>query len=99
MASVEERLTRIEVSLTHWTDVQKESSHALAKVTEAINSIQITIERQNALLTQVSEVRRDVESMEQRVAKLEGRIWWIGGIATACTFIIVNLSKVKDFFG
>lgn len=99
MASVEERLTRIETNLAHWTDAQKESAQALAKVGEAIHSIQITIERQNTLLSQVGDVRRDVDAMEERVSKLEGRIWWLGGIGAACTFIIVNFSKLRDFLG
>lgn len=98
LASVEERLTRIETNLAHWTDAQKESAQALSKVGDAIHSIQLTIERQNSLLSQVGDVRRDIDSIDIRVSKLEGRIWWIGGIATACTFIIVNLSRIKDFF-
>lgn len=98
MASVEERLTRIETTLGHWTEAQRESAQALDKVSDAIHSIQLTIERQNSLLSQVGEVQRDLDSIDVRVSKLEAKIWWVGGIATAVTFIIVNLSRIKDFF-
>lgn len=99
LASVEERLTRIETSLAHWTEAQKESAQALSKVGEAIHSIQITIERQNTLLSQVGDVRRDLDAIDARVSKLESRIWWLGGVAAAATFIIVNFGKLREFLG
>ena len=32
------------------------------------------------------------------IDKLKGKVWWLGGVAAACTFIIVNFSRMKDFF-
>lgn len=97
LASVEERLTRIETNIAFWTEAQKENTAALSKVNEAIHAIQLTIERQNTILTQVGDIRREVDDLSTRVSKLETRIWWIGGVATAATFIVVNFSKLKHF--
>jgi hypothetical protein len=45
-------------------------------------------ERQNASIQQIVELRRDVDEMAKDVDKLKGKVWWLGGVAAACTFIL-----------
>lgn len=98
MSSVEERLTKVETNLANLADAQREVSQALNRVSESIHAIQISIERQNASIAQIVELRRDVDAMESEVDKIRARVWWIGGVASACTFLIINFSRMKDFF-
>ena len=98
MSTVEERLTKVETNLANLADAQRDVSQALNRVSESIHAIQISIERQNASIQQIVELRRDVDAMGSEVGKLKGKVWWLGGVAAACTFIIVNFSRMKDFF-
>lgn len=98
MSTVEERLTKVETNLANLADAQRDVSQALNKVSESIHAIQISIERQNASIHQIVELRRDVDAMSKDVDKLKGKVWWLGGVAAACTFIIVNFSRLKDLF-
>ena len=98
MSTVEERLTKVETNLANLADAQRDVSQALNRVSESIHAIQISIERQNASIQQIVELRRDVDAMGNEVEKLKGKVWWLGGVAAACTFIIVNFSRMKDFF-
>ena len=98
MSTVEERLTKVETNLANLADAQREVSQALNRVSESIHAIQISIERQNASIQQIVELRRDVDAMGNEVEKLKGKVWWLGGVSAAATFIIVNFSRMKDFF-
>ena len=98
MSTVEERLTKVETNLANLADAQRDVSQALNRVSESIHAIQISIERQNASIQQIVELRRDVDAMGNEVEKLKGKVWWLGGVASAATFIIVNFSRMKDFF-
>ena len=98
MSTVEERLTKVETNLANLADAQRDVSQALNRVSESIHAIQISIERQNASIQQIVELRRDVDATGNEVEKLKGKVWWLGGVASACTFIIVNFSRLKDFF-
>jgi DNA repair ATPase RecN len=98
MSTVEERLTKVETNLANLADAQRDVGQALNRVSESIHAIQISIERQNASIQQIVELRRDVDEMAKDVDKLKGKVWWLGGVAAACTFIIVNFSRMKDFF-
>ena len=98
MSTVEERLTKVETNLANLADAQRDVSQALNRVSESIHAIQISIERQNASIAQIVELRKDVDSVSMEVDKLKSKVWWIGGVASACTFIIVNFSKMKEFF-
>lgn len=98
MSTLEERLTKVETNLANLADAQRDVSLALNRVSESIHAIQISIERQNASIQQIVELRRDVDEMSKDVEKLKGKLWWLGGVTAACTFIIVNFSRMKDFF-
>ena len=98
MSTVEERLTKVETNLANLADAQRDVSQSLNRVSESIHAIQISIERQNASIQQIVELRRDVDAMGSEVEKLNGKVWWLGGVAAAATFIIVNFSRMKDFF-
>lgn len=98
MSTVEERLTKVETNLANLADAQRDVSQALNRVSESIHAIQIIIERQNASIQQIVELRRDVDAMGNEVDKLKSKVWWLGGVAAASTFIIVNFSRMKDFF-
>lgn len=98
MSTLEERLTKVETNLANLADAQRDVSLALNRVSESIHAIQISIERQNASIQQIVELRRDVDEMSKDVEKLKGKLWWLGGATAACTFIIVNFSRLKDLF-
>ena len=98
MSTLEERLTKVETNLANLADAQRDVSQALNRVSESIHAIQISIERQNASIQQIVELRRDVDAMGNEVEKLKGKVWWLSGVTAAATFIIVNFSKMREFF-
>ena len=95
MSTVEERLTKVETNLANLADAQRDVSQALNRVSESIHAIQISIERQNASIQQIVELRRDVAATGMEVDKLKGKVWWLGGVAAASTFIVVNFYSCR----
>ena len=98
MATVEERLVKIETTIGHYADEQRGAAQALTKVSESMIAIQLTLERQNAVIAQVSDIRREVEDVKNRVGKIEGKVYWLSGGTAVATFLILNFSRIKDFF-
>ena len=97
MSSVEERLTHIETTIAHYNETQQESTRALLKVGEAINDIQLSIERQAIALNQIDELKDAMRDTDARLSKVEARVYQVSGGLALIIFAVTNMDKIKNF--
>jgi len=97
MSSVEERLIHIETTITHYNETQQEVTRALLKVGEAINDIQLSIERQAIALNQIDELKATMRDTDARLSKVEARVYQVSGGLALIIFAVTNMDKIKNF--
>ena len=97
MSSVEERFTHIETTIAHYNETQQEATRALLKVGEAINDIQLSIERQAIALNQIDELKDAMRDTDARLSKLEARVYQVSGGLALIIFAVTNMDKIKNF--
>lgn len=97
MSSVEERLIHIETTIAHYNETQQEATRALLKVGEAINDIQLSIERQAIALNQIDELKDAMRDTDARLSKVEARVYQVSGGLALIIFAVTNMDKIKNF--